>query len=502
MQARENFGQAIIAQRTAIILEQHKKPSEIINVQLGSIPDDSMIETEFELVMLLRSRTSIQKIGTEASVWTLIIPTCNASRYESPSTDVRHIVPPDVLEGLFINIEVIQSPELQNLSPMSQTHEICRPEEGTRDQIVFSAAELPIDTATTRNNAYQVLKTCLKDGIRFFDRDFMLDIRSQLSAGEPKAQAWLEKHPELSNHQALMITMPPSLVLSRSIKSTRDTTEVILLIDQSGFMEDKIYALKAMVAYLLQRIPAGWKFNVWRFGSTYSSLWTQPREKKEETLSEALSWIYDRCPGNMGGTELVNALNDAVRRRDVSCPAQVIVFTDGQVWRVNDAMDIIMGTRQTSDNPICFSCLGLGNTVKSHTLQVIQGLASAGGGYSEVINMSTARIQGRWQQQLDALLTSILTIETDPILFGSVTNPGSCASVSERAFHVEFTTGGQNLCAYRCRVPIFSPRSKEPNFGISDGRRGRHGGRGARTYCGQRRHRSSQSCCPGTSCRP
>lgn len=82
----------------------------------------------------------------------------------------------------------------------------------------------------------------------------------------------------------------------------------------------------------------------------------------------------------MGGTELISALKAVLK--SASYPTQVLLLTDGQVWRLDETLELIEKTRRDSRQPIRFFCLGIGDMI-SHAL--VEGLADSGGGYSDVI---------------------------------------------------------------------------------------------------------------------
>lgn len=405
-QAREKFAKAVKEKKTAFLLEQDENSSEIIMAQLGNIPGETRIKTEFELVLLLEQRIVVSD-GAEASVTTLTIPATMASRYGGAVAGASG-APLGMPEGVSINVDVVQSPELQDLALWSPSHTIDT-QLGTRNQKVQSLLDLPSSTSAAKSDAHLILKASLVDEHRLLDRDFVLEIKSAPEAGGPRAQAWLGQHtdPDLPNQQALMIHIPPSALSSASRSKSGDVTgEIIFLLDQSNSMEDKIGSLTKTARFFLQNIPCGWKFNIWRFGSTYTSLWPSSKERQEDNLDEALRWLQEKCQGNMGGTELISALKAVLK--GASCPTQVLLLTDGQVWRLDETLELIENTRRESRQPIRFFCLGIGDMI-SHAL--VEGLADSGGGRSDVIDFQDRR----WGEKLVAMLASILAVHTNPI---------------------------------------------------------------------------------------
>ncbi|KAI7781350.1 hypothetical protein LA080_014784 [Diaporthe eres] len=354
--------------------QPNDKP-EIIIAQLGNIPGETTIKTEFELVLLLERRIVVSD-AAEASVTTLTIPTTMASRYKGSMVEANG-VPLGIPKGTSINVDVVQSPELQDLALWCPSHDIS-PQSGTRNQKAQSIFDLPSSTYATKNNAHSILEVSLVDEHRLLDKDFVLEIKSKPEAGGPKAQAWLGQHsePDLPKQQALMVHIPPSALSSANRpKSGGVTGEIVFLLDQSNSMDDKIASLTMATRFLLQNILCGWKFNIWRFGSTYTSLWPSSKERQEDSLSEALRWLQEKCQGNMGGTEIISALKAVLK--DASCPTQVLLLTDGQVWRLDETLKLIENTRRDSHQPMRFFCLGIGDMISR---ALIEGLADSGGG--------------------------------------------------------------------------------------------------------------------------
>lgn len=405
-QARERFARAVREKRTAILLEQDQDSSDIITAHLGNIPGETEIRTEFELVLLLERRIDLDE-DTWESVTTLTIPATMASRYGGSVVESKQ-GPSRMPEGVSIKVEVVQSPELQDLALRSSSHNI-DPQMRPRNQKDESPLDLQSGTPATKDDGHSILEIVLEEKGHFLDKDFVLEIRSMPEAEGPKAQAWLGQHtdPDLPKQQALMIHVPP-LALSSAHwqKDGESKGEIVFLIDQSNSMDDKIGPLMQATRFLLLNIPRGWKFNICLFGSTYKALWPSSRETNDTNLDESLEWLKERCQGNMGGTEVINALKTVLK--NVSCPTQVLLLTDGQVWRLEQTLELIETTRRKSRHLIRFFCLGLGDMTSR---ALVEGIANSGGGYSDVVHFKDPR----WQEKLVNMLASLLVVHINPI---------------------------------------------------------------------------------------
>lgn len=91
-------------------------------------------------------------------------------------------------------------------------------------------------------------------------------------------------------------------------------------------------SLKSAMQFFLKGIPEGRIFNVWCFGSNYTSWQPRSVEYTEATSKSALSWVKNYFPADMGGTELFSAMNAIVAARDKTLMTDVIVLTDGEAW--------------------------------------------------------------------------------------------------------------------------------------------------------------------------
>ncbi|KAJ5624351.1 hypothetical protein N7510_000660 [Penicillium lagena] len=96
--------------------------------------------------------------------------------------------------------------------------------------------------------------------------------------------AFLETHPRLPNQRALMVSLIPKFGLPQS------ASEIILLIDRSGSMEDKIPTLRSALEVFLKSLPIGIHFNIVSFGSESTSLWPRSKICYRGNLEEALKY--------------------------------------------------------------------------------------------------------------------------------------------------------------------------------------------------------------------
>ncbi|KAI1443782.1 VIT-domain-containing protein [Annulohypoxylon stygium] len=386
-EARQAFHQAVAAQRTAALLEQ--STPELFTASLGNIPTDTRLEAELTYVTLLKRQFSHEKNITEFT-----IPTAIASRYGSAPSDIQGNLSGATPNSFTLQVEVMEAEKIIQIK--SDTHKILLDEAPSKRKVsnwvnfLGKNQESRIDIATVE----------LDSSVGFLHEDFILTIETNSPSKVDHAQAWLESHPTLDNQKAMMVTIPSSLMLES--EETAKKGEVIFLIDRSGSMQDKIEAVKSSLQFFLKGIPVDRKFNIWSFGSKYKQLWDKSRNYTSGSLQLALDHVKE-LKSDMGGTELLPALTAMIASRDKSCPCDMIILTDGEVWRLDETLALIQTTRASSQGAVRFFSLGIGAHV-SHAL--VQGIASRGGGYSEVIPKAST---GGWEERVVSMLKAALT---------------------------------------------------------------------------------------------
>ena len=118
----------------------------------------------------------------------------------------------------------------------------------------------------------------------FLQTDFILVITST-HLSQPLCVA--ERHP--SGSIAFRLSLVPELKLPLIAKQ-----EYIFMLDRSASMTgSRIETAKKTLVLLLHALPStGTIFNIFSFGSWHKSLWTESMEYTQETLAEAVSYIF------------------------------------------------------------------------------------------------------------------------------------------------------------------------------------------------------------------
>ncbi|KAK0627926.1 von Willebrand factor type A domain-containing protein [Immersiella caudata] len=380
--ARDTFEEGVAQNRSAGLLQQNS--SELFTTTLGNLQPDVQMKVTLSFIIILDSALSVESGKTRL---TFKLPTYVAPRYGTPPGGVDRLLSRSATAtSLSVSVDILAATRI--LSTTSPNFPETNIELGTttRQQWVDFAARrstMDVRCATAR------LETA------FLDRDFVLQIfRVDESPALPFA--CLETHPEFPDQSALMLTIPPNVILGSG--GEYDGGEIIFVADRSGSMSDKIQALKSAMKFFLGGLPVNCNFNIWSFGSDFCSLWPRSRPYNSSSRRDAESHIACDFKADLGGTELLSALKGVAASRGGFATTDIIVLTDGQVWDPENTIEFVKQTRHQSEGRVRFFSLGIGNAV-SHEL--VEGIAKAGGGYAEVIQTAS---QGGWEGSLVALL--------------------------------------------------------------------------------------------------
>lgn len=203
-----------------------------------------------------------------------------------------------------------------------------------------------------------------------------------------------------------MLTIPAKFMLQN--QAPIHNREIIFVADRSGSMTDKIDSLKSSMSFFLKGLPQESHFNIWCFGDTVDSLWPRSEGYSDANLRAALSYVSRRFKADMGGTRLLPALEAVFNAAGAYHATDIVVLTDGQIWDLDTTLDLVQQKRTTSEGRMRLFALGIGDAV-SHEL--VEGLATAGGGYAEVIPAAT---QGGWESSVVAVLQAALAGHVGP----------------------------------------------------------------------------------------
>ena len=392
--AKAEYQEAFARQRVAALLEEHTP--EIFETTVGNIPPQTIVRVEIVYVNELK----VEKGGDGILV---TIPTSIAPRYGTPPTGYPAASAPNTTHnGLKIEIDVFASSSIKKLE--SRTHPI---------SVELGSEGHPTPTGTfgdlssgseTRGFDPKKARASLADRNAVLGKDFVLVILlvdSRLSS----PRALIQPHPSLPDHSVLMATIIPQEMFTSHLSPKALKAEIIFVADRSGSMLDKMEALIHALRVFLKSIPEECYFNICSFGSTNALMWPISRLYTQTNLDYANEYLSTVFRADMGGTELLPALENVVQHRNTQddLRTEVVVLTDGQVWNAEPTCDFIRVSRKKSDAKIRFFALGIGNAV-SHRL--VEGIGREGGGYAEIVAVDA---HGQWQSRVIRMLQGALT---------------------------------------------------------------------------------------------
>ena len=352
MKAKKIFDEAVSKGKTAGLLEQASQSADVFSTKLGNIPAGKSVVVEITFIGELKL--------DETGGIRFTIPTSIAPRYGQGPTHamaggnqvqqegvIKITVDVNMPEGSFI--KGIQSP----------SHPIA---------VSMGALSTAADADPSMNKASATLSL----GSAALEKDFVLIVQSQ-DVGIPRAI--LETHPTIPHHRALMVTLVPKFSLPPA------RPEIIFIADRSGSMAGNIPMLISAMKVFLKSMPVGVKFNICSFGNHATFLWPQSQNYTSETLQEATSHV-ETFSANMGGTETFNAIKSTIEKRFSDLPLEIMLLTDGDIWRQEELFTYINQQVEGTNGNIRIFPLGIGNGVSS---ALIEGLARAGNGFSQSV---------------------------------------------------------------------------------------------------------------------
>ncbi len=361
-EAFDSYDDAISEGHGAFLLDQER--ADVFTARIGNLLPGK------EAIVRI---TYVAELGLEGDDLRFVLPTTISPRYAPLEdrkgvgrSDAEAVNPPlawKVPYGLELTVRLEMPSTIRGLE--SPSHPIA---------IDFDGASATVRLSERRTE---------------LDRDFVLLVKLQ-EPHEPRA--WVE---ERNGETVAMLAFQPRF-------ETRESpSEVVFVVDRSGSMGgSSIAEARNALQLCLRSLREGCWFNVLGFGSTHEMLFPESRPYGEKNLRIATEHV-SALDADLGGTEILPALEAVLGRRRSELPRQLIVMTDGQVTNTDAVVALV---RRHSETTRVFT-LGIGAGA-SHEL--VRGMARAGEGEAEMI-FPGERIEAKVLRQLSRALAPALT---------------------------------------------------------------------------------------------
>ena len=343
--AKAEFDDALKQGKQAILLDQNYADGIFIfnlvfQISIGNIPPLAKVVVHLNYIAEL-------KRDAEQNSYRFSLPTAIAPRYGTPNFSEQSISSTNV--PLSIKVDIKSSDKI--VSIQSPSHPISVTLDSKESEIFNSLVEFASNET-------------LKDDLVVIVKTLSSDVPTAIYETNEKGST-------------IQLTMVPKFA------QTQITTEIILLLDLSGSMEgSKIQQLKKAVLLLIKSFPETCFFNIICFGSSFKSMFSKSLQYSRENFEIGLKYV-EGLQADMGGTEIFNAMKHAISNRRLDMPSQLFLITDGECWNEKEIFQLVSDNVKPKDaNFFRVFTLGIGNQV-SHAL--VEGIASAGRGYSEFV---------------------------------------------------------------------------------------------------------------------
>ena len=360
-QARERFEQALVEGRTASLLDQER--ANLFTQELGNIPPHTEIAVEI---------TVDQRLDwLDEGMWEYRFPTVAAPRYLG--ADGR------VTDSSKVTVDVTGSPTglhaMLDLVVGDLLAEGRRPESPSHRITVADEAGLRVTLADGQGVA--------------LDRDLVVrwpvarphtGVTFQLArpcAARPDAEKNGADHA-----YGLLTIVPPAAEATVAIPR-----DLIVLLDTSGSMSGRpLAAAKRVVEILIDSLTGVDRLEMIAFSSTPRPWRGLPVAATHQTRSDALEWVSGLVAG--GGTEMLSAVDEALRPLRQGAQRQVVLVTDGEVGFESEIVGSLCRHLPPSSR---LHAVGIGSSVND---ALLTPAARAGRGVRVVVGLDEDPVHG------------------------------------------------------------------------------------------------------------
>ncbi|XP_027029391.2 von Willebrand factor A domain-containing protein 5A-like isoform X10 [Tachysurus fulvidraco] len=389
-EAREQYDDALSSGEQAFLLEESEESADVFRLSVGSLPPHQSAAVTFIYIIEL-------SVQADHSLQ-FCLPAVLNPRY-TPAGTGGGIVSEITSSSTGIPYSLSFTAHINSPNPITKVESKC-----------------PLEPLMFLKTDHTKAKVSLGAG-HMFDRDVELYLFYQnphqltaiVEAGAPSAESG-----SLMGDPVVMVSFYPEF--PESVMSSMSTCgEFVFVMDRSGSMscsmhngpgaQERIDCARDTLLLLLKSLPMDCYFNIYGFGSHYSSFFPQSVQYNQDTMEQAVQKVKE-MQADMGGTEILPALEHIYKQPCISNhPRQLFIFTDGEVENTKDVLHCV---KSNADFHRCFS-FGIGEGASS---ALITGLAENSCGHAQFIT-GTDRMQAKVMQSLRYALQPAVTDITE-----------------------------------------------------------------------------------------
>lgn len=351
--ARADYQNAVSKGQTAGLLVQSLNAGDVFTTTVGNVPAGHDVVVEITYLGELKNDAETDGVR-------FTIPTQIAPRYgtQTLAPDSAFYVRAEGGIKIIVDVELERGTSIRGIQSASHPIAVTVGRTSTMmdDDDLF---EPHLGSST------------LALGSTELDKDFVIVVQAK---GQDTPRALLETHPSLPNQRALMTTLIPKFNIPN------EHPEIVFVVDRSGSMGGKMHLVAEAVKVFLKSLPTGVKFNICSFGTGYSFLFEKSRTYDSTSVQIAMDLVQQDFDATYGGTEMLQPVQEVIKRRYKDVPLEVMLLTDGEIW---DQEALFSTINEASKDNARFFTLGIGPAASS---SLVEGIARGGRGFAQWVN--------------------------------------------------------------------------------------------------------------------